>query len=59
MTTRRDFLGTGAAAAAGLVLPRRTEPAFVRVVDRAELAASPVTAGRPAVIAERQRASAA
>ena len=51
MTTRRDFLSTGAAAAAGLVLPRRTEPAFVRVVDRAERASSPVIAGRPAVIA--------
>jgi N4-(beta-N-acetylglucosaminyl)-L-asparaginase len=51
MTTRRDFLTTGAAAAAGLVLPRSTEPTFVRVVDRAELASSRAAAGRPAVIA--------
>jgi N4-(beta-N-acetylglucosaminyl)-L-asparaginase len=51
MTTRRDFLTTGAAAAAGLVLPRRTEPTFVRVVDRAGIASSPASAGRPAVIA--------
>ena len=51
MTTRRDFLTTGAAAAAGLVLPRGTEPTFVRVVERAELASSPAAAGRPAVIA--------
>ena len=49
-TSRRDFLSTGAAAAAGLVLPRR-EPAFVRVVDRAELRATPPAAGRPAVVA--------
>jgi N4-(beta-N-acetylglucosaminyl)-L-asparaginase len=51
MPTRRDFLNTGAAAAAGLVLPRRTEPAFVRVVERAELRSPPIAAGRPAVIA--------
>ncbi|MDF2775969.1 MAG: peptidase asparaginase 2 [Geminicoccaceae bacterium] len=51
MTTRRDFLTTGAAAAAGLVLPRGTEPTFVRVVERAELASSPAAAGRPVVIA--------
>jgi len=49
-TSRRDFLSTGAAAAAGLVLPRR-EPAFVRVVDRAELRPTPPAAGRPAVVA--------
>ena len=51
MTTRRDFLSTGAAAAAGLVLPRRDGPAFVRVVDRAELGSLPPTAGRPTVVA--------
>jgi len=50
-TSRRDFLSTGAAAAAGLVLPRRAEPAFVRVVDRAELRPAPSAAGRPAVVA--------
>ena len=50
-TSRRDFLSTGAAAAAGLVLPRRAEPAFVRVVDRAELRPMPSAAGRPAVVA--------
>jgi N4-(beta-N-acetylglucosaminyl)-L-asparaginase len=50
-TSRRDFLSTGAAAAAGLVLPRRAEPAFVRVVDRAELRPTPSAAGRPAVVA--------
>src|SRR6187402_2105657 len=51
MPTRRDFLSTGAAAAAGLVLPRRTEPEFVRVVERAELRPAPASAGLPAVIA--------
>jgi N4-(beta-N-acetylglucosaminyl)-L-asparaginase len=51
MSTRRDFLSTSAAAAAGLVLPRRTEPSFVRVVERAELQPPASTAGRPAVIA--------
>jgi N4-(beta-N-acetylglucosaminyl)-L-asparaginase len=51
MSTRRDFLSTSAAAAAGLVLPRRTESSFVRVVERAELQPPASTAGRPAVIA--------
>jgi N4-(beta-N-acetylglucosaminyl)-L-asparaginase len=51
MSTRRDFLSTSAAAAAGLVLPRRTEPSFVRVVERAELQPPASTPGRPAVIA--------
>ncbi|PYP79827.1 MAG: asparaginase [Gemmatimonadetes bacterium] len=51
MTTRREFLGTGAAAAAGLVLPVRSEPTIVSVVDRAELRPMRTTAGRPAVIA--------
>jgi N4-(beta-N-acetylglucosaminyl)-L-asparaginase len=51
MTTRRDFLSTGAAAAAGIMLPRRSEPGFVRVVDRAELRSPAMAAGRPAVIA--------
>ena len=49
--SRRDFISTGAAAAAGLVLPRRAEPAFVRVVERAELRPALDAAGRPAVIA--------
>jgi N4-(beta-N-acetylglucosaminyl)-L-asparaginase len=49
--SRRDFISTGAAAAAGLVLPRRAEPAFVRVVERAELRPTLDAAGRPAVIA--------
>ena len=49
--SRRDFISTGAAAAAGLVLPRRAEPAFVRVVERAELRPPLPAAGRPAVIA--------
>jgi N4-(beta-N-acetylglucosaminyl)-L-asparaginase len=51
MTTRRDFLSTSAAAAAGIVLPRRGESGFVRVVDRAELRSPAMAAGRPAVIA--------
>ena len=51
MPTRRDFLSTGAAAAAGLALPRGAEPAFVRVVERAELRPAASAAGRPAVVA--------
>jgi len=51
MPTRRDFLSTGAAAAAGLALPRGSQPAFVRVVDRADLRPTPSAAGRPAVVA--------
>src|SRR5436190_3589102 len=51
MTTRREFPGTGAAAAAGLVLPVRSEPTIVSVVDRAERRPMRTTAGRPAVIA--------
>ena len=51
MPTRRDFLSTGAAAAAGLALPRGAEPAFVRVVERAELRPADSAAGRPAVVA--------
>src|SRR4051812_20109300 len=49
--SRRDFLSTGAAAAAGLVLPRRSEPAFVRVVERAELRPHPPAPALPAVVA--------
>src|SRR5215207_126311 len=49
-TTRRDFITTGAAAAAGLVLPRRAEPGFVHVVERADLRPITTSAGRPAVI---------
>ena len=49
--SRRDFLSTGAVAAAGLVLPRRAEASFVRVVDRAELQPPRAFAGRPAVVA--------
>jgi N4-(beta-N-acetylglucosaminyl)-L-asparaginase len=48
--SRRDFLSTGAAAAAGLVLPRRSEPMFVRVVERAELRPPRDAASRPAVV---------
>ena len=48
--SRRDFLGTTAVSAAGLVLPHRAgaDP-FIRVVDRAAQA-SAETAGRPAVV---------
>jgi hypothetical protein len=48
--SRRDFISTGAAAAAGLVLPHRAAPAFVRVVERAELQPTLDAAGRPAVV---------
>ena len=49
-TTRREFLGTSAAAAAGLVLPRRAdaEP-LIRVAERGAPVA-PGFVGRPAVI---------
>ncbi len=51
-TSRRDFLTASAAAAAGLALPHRVDAApVVRVVGRAELAATPAFAGRPAVVA--------
>jgi N4-(beta-N-acetylglucosaminyl)-L-asparaginase len=51
-TSRRDFLSAGAAAAAGIVLPRRAggEP-FIRVAERAELLTPASLAGRPAVVA--------
>lgn len=49
-TSRREFLSAGAAAAAGIVLPRRADAApFIRVVERAEIVSS--AAGRPAVVA--------
>ena len=48
--SRRDFITTGAAAAAGLVLPHRAAPTFVRVVERAELRPPLDAAGRPAVV---------
>jgi N4-(beta-N-acetylglucosaminyl)-L-asparaginase len=48
--SRRDFLSTSAAAAAGLVLPRRAEPTIASVVERAERMSPRTTAGRPAVI---------
>jgi N4-(beta-N-acetylglucosaminyl)-L-asparaginase len=50
-TSRRDFLTTGAAAAAGLVLPRRSESSFVRVEERSAPPPSSAFAGRPAVVA--------
>jgi N4-(beta-N-acetylglucosaminyl)-L-asparaginase len=49
-TSRRDFLSTGAAAAAGLVLPG-VEPAFARVVERASPGRAGPSAGRPVVVA--------
>ena len=50
--TRRDFIGAGAAAAAGLVLPTsgHAAPLVSGIVDRAELAPTPF-AGRPVVVA--------
>ena len=49
--TRRDFLGAGAAAAAGLTIPRLADAAPVvrSVLDRAALAPKPL-AGRPIII---------
>src|SRR5262245_5195112 len=50
--TRRDFIGAGAAAAAGLVLPTSAQasPLVSDILDRAELAPRPF-AGRPVVVA--------
>ena len=50
-TTRRDFLGAGAAAAAGLALarPLSAAPVITDVVDRAALA-PPARVGRPALV---------
>jgi N4-(beta-N-acetylglucosaminyl)-L-asparaginase len=49
-TSRRDFLSAGAAAAAGLVLPRRSDASpVVHVVDHA--GPTPAAAGRPVVVA--------
>jgi N4-(beta-N-acetylglucosaminyl)-L-asparaginase len=49
MTSRRDFLGAGAAAAAGLALPRLAHALpVVTVRERAELASTP--AARPIVV---------
>jgi len=51
-TTRREFLTTGAAAAAGIVLPRRAGAApVIRVTERADALRASTFAGRPAVIA--------
>jgi N4-(beta-N-acetylglucosaminyl)-L-asparaginase len=48
--SRRDFLGTGAAAAAGLALPKiASSSPVIRVVDRAEPAPK-LFAGRPIVV---------
>ena len=50
--SRREFLSAGAAAAAGIVLPSRSDAApFIRVVDRAQLPTAASAAGRPAVVA--------
>ena len=50
--TRRDFIGAGAVAAAGLVLPTSAEGATVvsGILDRTGLAPKPL-AGRPVVVA--------
>src|SRR5215217_3118777 len=50
-TTRRDFISTGAAAAAGLVLPPRAGPSFTRIVESTEQRPPATFAGRPAVVA--------
>ena len=51
-TSRRDFLSTSAAVAAGLVLPRRADAApVISVVDRVDALRAAPAAGRPAVIA--------
>ncbi|HTK47741.1 MAG TPA: N(4)-(beta-N-acetylglucosaminyl)-L-asparaginase [Gemmatimonadaceae bacterium] len=51
-TTRREFLTTSAAAAAGIVLPRRAGAApVIRVTERADALRASTFAGRPAVIA--------
>src|SRR5829696_795244 len=49
--TRRDFISTGAAAAAGLVLPGRAEPGFAHVVERSQPRMPSTLAGRPVVVA--------
>jgi N4-(beta-N-acetylglucosaminyl)-L-asparaginase len=50
-SSRRDFLTTSAAAAAGLVLPRGAAGApVIRVTDRADALRETAFAGRPAVI---------
>ena len=50
--TRRDFLTASAAAAAGLVLPRGANASpFIDVAERVASPSTPLTAGRPAVIA--------
>lgn len=49
--SRRDFLGTGAAAAAGLALPPRiTVSRRVSVVDRAAPKSPPLSARRPIIV---------
>ncbi|HKH92796.1 MAG TPA: N(4)-(beta-N-acetylglucosaminyl)-L-asparaginase [Gemmatimonadaceae bacterium] len=50
-TTRRDFLTTGAAAAAGLVLPPRAGPSFTRILENTEQRPPATLAGRPVVVA--------
>src|SRR5215218_47723 len=50
-TTRRDFISTGAAAAAGLVLPPRAGPSFTRIVESTEPRPPATFAGRPVVVA--------
>ena len=51
-TTRREFLSAGAAAAAGLALPRREDGSLIlRITDRVEVASGNAAAGRPVVIA--------
>src|SRR5215207_3829979 len=50
-TTRRDFITTGAAAAAGLVLPARAGPSFTRIVESTEQRPPATLAGRPVVVA--------
>jgi N4-(beta-N-acetylglucosaminyl)-L-asparaginase len=49
-SSRRDFLTTSAAAAAGLVLPRAAGAPVIRVAERADALRTTTFAGRPAVI---------
>ena len=50
--SRREFLSAGAAAAAGIVLPNRSDAApFIRVVERTEVPTATSAVGRPAIVA--------